>query len=657
MSSKNRLLIAAVPAALLLLWLLAFGVDRLVTSGEVARGVTAAGIDLSGLGEADAKAAVKAYESRLLQPAEFIVKDTRFELDPRNVGVGIDEDAIVATAMEQGRDTGFFGSWFGWFGSFGAEYEVAVPIAVDEAQIDDVLNVWQDAAIDAPAFEGDIIIRDGRALPEYPRPGEGIDKSAAVPAVASVLVSTERSPLEIGTKLIEPELTKADLDAAVEQANSLITGTVTLVATDPELEIVFEAAQLAAAYEAEVVTNSDPTIEQGFNRDRIAQLLATHRAEIEEPPRDAEFVIEEDDTVTLVPGRARTVLDVDLVIEALEAAALTEDGIGEFPFAYSTEPNFTTADAEAMGPITLEGEFTTNHPAGQARVINIQLMADAVDGAIVQPGDEFSLNEHVGQRTRDKGYVAAPMILAGELVDDVGGGVSQFATTFYNASFYGCYEDVEHKPHSYYFSRYPEVNEATISWPTPHLIIRNNTEALLIIKTEYTRSSITVKFFGNNGGKTCDRDLGKRYAYTDPPEQYEPNAEVEPGTERVVQNGWQGFSNTVRRIITHPDGTVEEEGPWTWRYSPGPKIIEVHPCDMPESEEECPILVPSVVGQTQANAVATLEALGFVVAIGSPVETGDEALDGLVASQSTTEWLPAGSTVTINVYTYVPPDD
>ena len=78
---------------------------------------------------------------------------------------------------------------------------------------------------------------------------------------------------------------------------------------------------------------------------------------------------------------------------------------------------------------------------------------------------------------------------------------------------------------------------------------------------------------------------------------------------------------------------------------------------MPESEEECPILVPSVVGQTQANAVATLEALGFVVAIGSPVETGDEALDGLVASQSTTEWLPAGSTVTINVYTYVPPDD
>jgi vancomycin resistance protein YoaR len=656
MSTKNRLLLALVPAALLVVWLLAFGIDRMITSGEIARGVSAVGIDLSGLGEDDARAAIRAYETQLLQPTEVVVKDTRFELDPRDVGVEIDEDSVVATALDQGRDRSFFGEWLGWFGSFGAEYTVEVPISVDRDEIDTILDDWQRRAIANPAFEGDIVIQDGRALPEYPRPGEGIDKTSAVPAIAAAVATTERATITVDTRQLQPQLTKADLNAAVEEANSLITSQVTLNASDPELEIVFEPTQLAAAYEADVVTNSAATIEQGFNRETIEGLLATYRAEIEQPPRDAEFVVADDDTVTLLPGRPQTLLDVDLVIEALRAAALSPDNTAEFPFAFGREPAFTTEDAEAMGPITLEGEFTTNHDAGQPRVTNIHTMADAVDGAVVRPGGEFSLNDYVGQRTLEKGYVPAPMILSGEFVDDVGGGVSQFATTFYNASFYGCYEDVDHKPHSYYFSRYPEVNEATISWPNPDLVIRNNTDAVLIIKTEYTNSSITVKFFGNNGGKTCERQLGTRYGYTDPPTEYMANAEIDPGSERVVQNGWQGFSNTVVRIVTDPDGTVEEEGPWTWRYRPGPRIIEVHPCEMPDSNEACPIAVPSVVGQARSDAVATLEGLGFAVAVGDPVETADENLDGIVASQSTTDFLAVGSTVTINVYRYVEPE-
>ena len=234
---------------------------------------------------------------------------------------------------------------------------------------------------------------------------------------------------------------------------------------------------------------------------------------------------------------------------------------------------------------------------------------------IVQPGEEFSLNEHVGPRTREKGYVAAPMILRGEIVDSVGGGVSQFATTFFNAVFYGCYEDVDHKPHSYYFSRYPEVNEATISWPTPHLIFRNNTDAVVIIKTQYTNSSITVKFFGNNDGKTCERRLGKRYGFRAPPVEYEEDASLDPTEEVVVQSGADGWANTVVRVITHKDGTVEEEQ-FTWTYSARPRILRVHPCNVPDSTVECPIQVPNVVGMSQGDASAALQGAGFAVSIG-----------------------------------------
>ena len=605
MSQKTRLLLALIPAVIIVAVVGAFAIDQAVTGGEVPRNVSAAGIELGGLGEEDALAAMRAYESRLLGSAPFTVKDTSFALDPTAVGVGIDESAVVSAAMLQRRDEGLIGRFFGWFGSFGDERTIEVPISVDEDAIAAVLDDWEQEAIADPAYEGGVLVVDGRALPDYPREGEGIDRPAAIPLATSSLRSIDRQVVDLPTRTLQPQLTDEDIEAATEEAQLLIGSTVTLASSDPEVEVVFEPADLAGAFLSEVKENSPPMIVQGFDPDVIRRLLLPYRSAVEQPPRDARFVVNGDDTVTLVPGRPRTFLDVDLVVEQLEETAKTLDGFGEFPFAYGEDPEFTTEAAEAMEPITLEGSFTTEHPAGQPRVTNIHLIADAVDGAIVQPGAEFSLNEHVGQRTREKGYVAAPMILAGELVDSVGGGVSQFATTFFNAVFYGCYEDVDHKPHSYYFSRYPEVNEATISWPSPNLVFRNNTEAILIIKTEYTSSSITVKFFGNNGGKTCERRLGERYGYRDAPVKYEADAALDPTQEVVVQSGASGWSNTVVRVITHPDGSVEEEK-FTWTYSAQPRILRVHPCNMPNATEECPIKVPEVVGQSRADAAAAL---------------------------------------------------
>jgi hypothetical protein len=255
------------------------------------------------------------------------------------------------------------------------------------------------------------------------------------------------------------------------------------------------------------------------------------------------------------------------------------------------------------------------------------------------------------------------MILAGELVDDVGGGVSQFATTFFNAVFYGCYEDIDHKPHSYYFSRYPEVNEATISWPAPNLIFRNNTDTVVIIKTQYTETDLTVQFYGDNGGCVAERRLGERFAYTSPEEQYVANPDLDPDEQKVTQNGWGGFTNSVDRVMTWPDGTVVEE-PFVWKYSAAPKIIEVHPCNVPPEDEgaeptECPVEVPGLSGWSVADARAALEAIGLSLVEGGTVEVTEESQNGLIQSQSTAggEWLDAGAAITVTVGVYVPPEE
>jgi hypothetical protein len=260
-------------------------------------------------------------------------------------------------------------------------------------------------------------------------------------------------------------------------------------------------------------------------------------------------------------------------------------------------------------------------------VTTLHLIADIVDGVIVPPGEQFSVNEHVGERTADRGFLPAGTIVQGKLIDTVGGGVSQFATTFYNAIYFGGYEDVVHQPHSYYFSRYPEGHEATISWPAPNLIFRNDSASGILIKTEYTDTSITVKFYGNNGGRTLvgEQRRGRlhvevvnegdgtarivtskvsgRFDETEPPTEYMANEELAPGEEIVVVEGRVGWTVIVTRTIEYPDGLVETQT-WRVRYRPQPREVEVHPCMIPPEDGEEPVECPTTTTESTTTTAA-----------------------------------------------------
>jgi len=648
---------AALVGLLLLLPLLVFVADEMRTNGEVARNVSAGGVELGGLGEEDALTVLRAYEGELASAElQYRVADDLFTIRPRELDLDIAEEEIVAEAMQQRREEGFFSRFTSWFGTFGDQIELDVQVAYDPDRLDDLLDAWEQEAINEPAFEGGIVVADGRVLPEYPRPGEGIDRDAAQQATQRVLQGVDRPVLTLATRDIEPVITQADIDDAVERATRIVDSAIVLQANDPEVEIEFPAETLARALVAEVRATQPPRVDLGFSRQPIAAVLEPFRETIEQPPRDAEYLIDEEDQVTLRPSRPQTLLDVDLVIDRLFEVADRGGSTGTFPFAEGTPAGFTTEMAEAMGEITKVSEFTTEHPCCQDRVTNIQTMAKAVDGAIVMPGEEFDLNGHVGERTIEKGYVPAPMILRGEIVDDVGGGVSQFATTLFNAMFFGCYEDVDHQPHSYYFSRYPEGREATVSWGGPELIFRNDTESILIVKTAFTSRSITVKMFGNTGGRECKAGLGDRYRYVDPPIEYEEDPSLPPGVEVEEQKGGRGWSIDYFRYIFYADGTDETQV-WSHRYLPSSNVIRRHPCSMDDAPDPCNVTVPDVVGLKQGKATSNLETWGFAV-VKESVDVTDQDQDSVVQSQTPAGGSPQrlGGTVVIKVGNYVEPE-
>ncbi len=154
------------------------------------------------------------------------------------------------------------------------------------------------------------------------------------------------------------------------------------------------------------------------------------------------------------------------------------------------------------------GDFTTNHACCQNRVNNIHRIADIVRGIYLLPGESVSLNEHVGQRTREKGFVPAGAIRSGHLEDEVGGGVSQFATTIFNAAYFAGLDIPVYQAHSLYFSRYPFGREATISHPAPDLVLENVTSYPVLIWTSYTDTSITVEMYSTPN--VVVEELGQR---------------------------------------------------------------------------------------------------------------------------------------------------
>jgi vancomycin resistance protein YoaR len=210
-------------------------------------------------------------------------------------------------------------------------------------------------------------------------------------------------------------------------------------------------------------------------------------------------------------------------------------------------------------------------------VTNIRRAAEILDGTIVRAGEAFSLNRALGRRTVEKGFVAAPQILDGRLEDAVGGGISQVATTLYNAAFFAGVELVAHQAHQFYISRYPMGREATVSWGGPELIFRNDWPAAILMKVAASDSAITIRFYSRELGRRVETTTGEPYAVTRPRTIRTLNSALPPGTTSAVQSsGASGFAVRYTRRVFKRETLVRNER-FTVRYDPQNAIVEVGP--------------------------------------------------------------------------------
>lgn len=567
-------------AAVILLWV---GLEVWRSRGRVPRGIFIGDVNLVGLSWTDALQAVDGYAKRRSHHTFVLFGDVgscSMSLD--NLGASIDSARTGASLRQLAAR---HRAIYGWV----RQSEMLRPtFTFEPSKLDAWVDSCESRAIKGRPIEGRLVAKETEFLVQSSRAGRIVDRQRLSDVVGEAMARIDEAalPLPMAERPESPAL--AELERARQTAVDLVSKPVVLRATEAHLTLL--RTDLAKMLDWERKENSG--LNWRLSRAAFDQWLSTRRHRVEQRARDATYKLEGRDKLVVVPEQKGNRIAVDQLYTTLEQGLRDGKRQLDIPFEPTELPKRVVADLDRLNIHEPVGAFTTRHACCQPRVNNIHRIADLINGTIVLPGETYSVNEHVGQRTVENGFVPAPSIEDGEMVDTVGGGVSQFATTFYNAIMRAGYEVIERKAHTYWFDRYPMGHEATLSWPKPDIVFRNDTSAGLLILTSYTERTITVRLFGDREGRQVDVSVSQRFDVVRPGIEYLPNAELDPEKEHVKEGGCIGWSVWTMRTVRMKDGTSKQDKRKVV-YSPRIRRVEVHPCKIPKGEpghtgERCP---------------------------------------------------------------------
>ncbi len=325
-------------------------------------------------------------------------------------------------------------------------------------------------------------------------------------------------------------------------------------------------AQLAAGL---AIRETDDALSLEVDVPRIVQAAEQQLEKLNvTKPVDASIVLKDGRPVInpSVAGQGFTSTDLEKALTAV----LVDGQPREINLDISAkQPDFTTEDAERLQIREVIGEFTTHFPPSEYRNVNLGLAAKAINGTLIKPGETFSLAQVTGPRNESTGYVPGGVLVGDRIEYVVGGGVSQSATTTYNAAFFAGMTDIEHHPHTQYFSQYPPGREATVYEGQLDLKFRNDTPYGVLMEA-YVRpsgpdfGSITVRVWSTRHYDSVQATEPIKSNFTTAPAQ----TSNRPGC--VPQQASQGFDVKFQRLLTKAGHTKVED--YAWTYQPIPQI-------------------------------------------------------------------------------------
>lgn len=286
--------------------------------------------------------------------------------------------------------------------------------------------------------------------------------------------------------------------------------------------------------------------------------------------------------VEIEPGQVGYRPDITATRTQVLRASMSRNDRTAYVIFESIPPSIAAEHLEDIESLWLLSEFTTRYddgPENAGRATNIRLAVERIDGAVLRPGDVFSLNEQTGPRTEAQGYQTAPVIIDGELVPGIGGGVSQVTSTVFNAALLGGMEVLEYHSHSRPVSYVPLGRDATVWYDALDFRFRNTWDDFIIVQATADKGVLSVKLWSPSptDRRTVTVRTETLAVYAAPVEErLDPT--LPPG-ERVIEAAGRDGRRVAIYQTVYEDGVVVARRTLYATYRTSPEVWRVGPTE------------------------------------------------------------------------------
>ena len=579
-------------------------------NGRIFTGISVMGVDLSQMEIAEAETALNQNFSYPTSEQIIFVDPATSQTvakTPAELGLTFDVAQTVQSAYDLGRSGGpvqqareMFDSWY-----YGRS--LSPVLLLDEGQLDNSLAQLA-AEINIPPVSATFNLSGSDTSYAAGQPGRFVD----VADVRSRLIAplTSFRPAEV--ELLVHEVTPAVFDAgdAAGQIQQMLGSPVTFYLAQPldDLDlapITLSNSDLAAWMRVEVDQSGEGNTHTVFvDENALRHWLRQFEDQLYRDPVNARFYFDDNtrELVLVAPHVNGRELDIEATIAQFNAQVNTPNR--SIPFVVKDIVPIANANATAadLGITELITETTTWFSgSSDARKHNIATGAANFYGIVVAPYEEFSFNKYMGSITEADGFTEGLIIVGGQTIAGIGGGVCQVSTTLYQTAFFAGFPIVERLPHGYMLGYYRDgaghgmdatvFNDGNINIDMKFI---NNTPHHLLIENYFSEENqaLTFKFYSTSMGRTVVKEDPVFANVTEVPgpeqDRWEFVETVEPGTVEKIDWATEGADVSVRRLVYNADGQLIEDRTFVSNYIPVPNVFHYGPGVEPYSYDLVP---------------------------------------------------------------------
>lgn len=562
--------------------ILSYGWYCLIYQNKIFANVKIGEIEFSGLSKENALGLLK-NKTKDSEDSQIVLSlnNQTWQIEPNNINLEYKYKHTIDKLYSIGRQKGFYGNLKERLSLFVTPRYLDAIYQFDQTNLNNSLSrIYKE--VEKPISDAKFQYENGeiKIIPE--QNGTQIDKAKVYNDLDKVFSTLSSPDIDLVLEDSYPKITQEKLEQIKNQYKKALEDDIVL---DSELKnIIIDKSQIASWFYTVAVYIDKNQVKSDFkvhaadssnfeaklelNQEDIRQYISNIASEVNKDPKDARlnfsngsvsifqfsekgYNLNQDETVTKI---------TNLILSRINVAGITSDNQQtkssnhlDLPLKV-TEPDVSDTNINGLGIKEMIGNGSTSfYGSPKNRIYNINHGANMFQGVVMKPGDTLSAVSIIGNPSAESGYLPELVIKENKTIPEYGGGLCQVSTTLFRAALNAGLEILERTNHAYRVSYYepPVGMDATVYYPSPDLVIRNNTPTHILIQASVAGTKITFSFYGTRDGREVEISEPQIYDTVSPPKaKYIESSDLPKGTIKKQEGSHPGAKASFYYKVT-----------------------------------------------------------------------------------------------------------